>query len=93
MLREVFVYTTYANYCMLSDGSISTFKAKESLENLLGDRLWPNQLSFWKFRQHQCGKRISLYQIRPPTLPAWYDYKYTNYDNGAAADADALYNL
>ena len=54
----------------LSDGSLPTFKAKESLETLLGDRLWTNQCSFWKFRQHQFEDVIEafrLYRIRPPS--------------------------
>jgi len=54
----------------LSDGSIPTFKAKEALEVLLGDRLWTNQNAFWKFRQHNYENvdvAFKLYQIRPPS--------------------------
>ena len=35
-----------------------------------------------------CGHRRQLKYVTDPA-----DYKYTNYDNDAAADADALYNL
>ena len=56
----------------LSDGSTPTFKAKEALEILLGDRLWTSQTTFWKFRQHQFESvevAFQLFQIRPPSLP------------------------
>ena len=54
----------------LSGGSIATFKAKEALETLLGDRLWTSQNSFWKFRQHlfeSVEVAFQLFQIRPPS--------------------------
>ena len=50
----------------LSDGSIPIHKAKESLEQLLGDRLWTNQTSFWKFRNHgydDIDVALKLYRI------------------------------
>ena len=54
----------------LTSGLLATFKAKERLEQLLGDRLWTNQNAFWKFRNHNyedIDKAFQLYQIRPPT--------------------------
>ena len=55
----------------LTSGLLATFKAKERLEQLLGDRLWTNQNAFWKFRNHNyedIDKAFQLYQIRPPTI-------------------------
>lgn len=54
----------------LSNGSMPTHKAKESLEQLLGDRLWTNQTSFWKFRNHSyedVDVALKLYRIHPPS--------------------------
>ena len=42
-----------------------------------------------RFSMH--GVSTELGYLKYVTDPA--DYKYTNYDNDAAADADALYNL
>ena len=57
-------------FATLSNGSIPSHKAKESLEMLLGDRLWTNQTAFWKFREHSykdVDVAYKLYQIRPPS--------------------------
>jgi hypothetical protein len=49
-----------------------TFKAKENLEQLLGNRLWTDQKTFWNFRKHNYDNLDAahlLYRIRPPSLP------------------------
>ena len=56
----------------LSEGTISTFTAKEALENHLGERLRTNQNLFMKFRQHQFASVVAafdLYRIRLPSFP------------------------
>ena len=43
----------------LSEGTISTFTAKEALENHLGERLQTSQDLFMKFRQHQFASVVA----------------------------------
>jgi hypothetical protein len=57
---------------MLSEGTISTFTAKEALENHLGERLRTNQDLFLTFHQHQFASVVAafdLYRIRLPSFP------------------------
>ena len=56
----------------LSEGTISTFTAKEALENHLGERLRTNQDLFLTFHQHQFASVVAafdLYRIRLPSFP------------------------
>ena len=57
----------------LSNGSITTFKAKEVLESLLVERLQTDQNTFQKIGQHKfllIDLAYQLYLIRPPSLAA-----------------------